>query len=383
MSRDITMKEQVFASGALTEIPIPPIAGTPYRKPLASDGEIKPGWKYRDVVDSAAFNEVMYRTTSLVNQLEKDGILIWSNKTNYPEGGIAKGPTDGKLYQAVQASGPGTLAGFKDCEEEGSEYWGRYNDIDAHNQDPNAHGGQYGERGFILSNGADEDNDIDISAGNIADSTYSNFMTLDSVFTKQIDADWAPGSDAGGFPSNLTLSANTWYHLFVIYNPTTNNTDAGFDTSTTAANLLTDATGYTKYRRLGSVLTENDSKIRGFKQSGNHIHWDMVVLDHNPSLFDNEALIAVSVPPLDKITANVAIIPYSNGSYIFKHPDTPIQPSQGYGVGPFTYVDGATDVIIDRTLIPTNNSRFRTTTNAGSANYYICTIGWIDHNLKG
>ena len=27
MSRDITMKEQVFASGALTEIPIPPIAG--------------------------------------------------------------------------------------------------------------------------------------------------------------------------------------------------------------------------------------------------------------------------------------------------------------------------------------------------------------------
>lgn len=126
MSRDITMKEQVFASGALTEIPIPPIAGTSYRKPLASDGEIKPGWKYRDIVDSAAFNEVMYRTTSLVNQLEKDGILIWSNKTNYPEKGIAKGPTDGKLYQAVQASGPGTPAGFKDCEVDDGDYWSRH-----------------------------------------------------------------------------------------------------------------------------------------------------------------------------------------------------------------------------------------------------------------
>ena len=149
MSRDITMKEQVFASGALTEIPIPPIAGTPYRKPFASDGEINPGWKYRDIVDSAAFNEVMYRTTSLVNQLEKDGVLIWSNKTNYPEKGIAKGPTDGKLYQAVQASGPGTPAGFKDCEVVDSDYWSRHG-IDEfeplgavadHNDDPNAHGG--------------------------------------------------------------------------------------------------------------------------------------------------------------------------------------------------------------------------------------------------
>jgi len=104
--------------------------------------------------------------------------------------------------------------------------------------------------GLIPSNDTDTDHDINITAGKARDAVDSFSINLASEITKQIDVDWVAGDDAGGFPSGLTLSADTWYHVFVIAK-TDGTTDAGFDTSLTATNLLSDATGYTKYRRVG------------------------------------------------------------------------------------------------------------------------------------
>ena len=86
---------------------------------------------------------------------------------------------------------------------------------------------------------------------------------LSSSITKQIDVDWAEGDGDGGFPSGLTIANDTWYHVFVIAKAD-GTTDAGFDTSLTAANLLADATGYTKSRRVGSVKTDGSANIVGF-----------------------------------------------------------------------------------------------------------------------
>ena len=77
---------------------------------------------------------------------------------------------------------------------------------------------------------------------------------------KQIDAVWALGTAAGGFPSGLTSGSpvdGTSYHLFALWNPTTKVFDAGFDSTLTPTLLLADATGFTKYKRVGSIVYGN------------------------------------------------------------------------------------------------------------------------------
>jgi hypothetical protein len=124
--------------------------------------------------------------------------------------------------------------------------------------------------------GGDTDHDVQIGLGSCRDFADGVNMELTSVITKKIDVDWAEGDDQGGFPSALTLTANTTYFVFVIHKTADGTIDAGFDTSATAANLLSDATGYSGYRRVGSIRTNGDTppNIRGFRAVGDHIYFD-------------------------------------------------------------------------------------------------------------
>lgn len=109
----------------------------------------------------------------------------------------------------------------------------------------------------------DGDHDIQVSTGGARDATDAANITLASVITKQIDAVWAEGDDAGGFPSGVNSgspAASTWYYFFLIAK-TDGTVDAGFDSSSTAANLLSDASTYTYYRHIGSILTDASSNI--------------------------------------------------------------------------------------------------------------------------
>jgi len=105
--------------------------------------------------------------------------------------------------------------------------------------------------GGILVPGTDAANDINSTAIECRDAADTTDMTL-AAFVKQIDANWATGTGNGGFPSGLTLTDETWYHFFIVSKTGDATFDAGFDTSLTASNLLSD-TGGTLYRRIGSV----------------------------------------------------------------------------------------------------------------------------------
>lgn len=123
--------------------------------------------------------------------------------------------------------------------------------------------------GLILEQDSDAAHDIKVNLGECVDSTYAYHLVIGTVLTKQIDANWAAGDDAGGFPSGLTLTAGTFYYFFLIYNPTSGAVDAGFDSSLTAANLLSDASGYTAYRRIGAVhWNAAGTSISSFRQVG-------------------------------------------------------------------------------------------------------------------
>lgn len=122
--------------------------------------------------------------------------------------------------------------------------------------------------GLVTQYAADANHDVTINVGGCRPFGDQNVvMNLTSAITKQIDATWAAGNNAGGRPAAVSYSANTHYYVYLIMH-TNGTVDAGFDTSNTAANLLS-ASGYTYYRRVGFVYTDSTPNNRAFLQSGN------------------------------------------------------------------------------------------------------------------
>lgn len=114
--------------------------------------------------------------------------------------------------------------------------------------------------------GSDTDHDIKFNIGVARDSSDTYNMDHDVAKIKQIDANWTEGNNAGGLASAVTLSANQTLHCFIITKAGGGDTDAGFDTSITAANLMTDAAGdsYVGYRRVFSIRTDASSNLIPF-----------------------------------------------------------------------------------------------------------------------
>lgn len=126
-----------------------------------------------------------------------------------------------------------------------------------------------------LTQGAsDPSHDITLTAGSISDSTGAAKLTI-TAMTKQIDAAWGAGDNAGGLFSG-TVAADTTYHKFIIKNVTTGAVDAGWDTSLTAANK---PSGYTLYRRIWSFKTDGAAILRPMIFWGDYGYFKTPILD--------------------------------------------------------------------------------------------------------
>ena len=116
--------------------------------------------------------------------------------------------------------------------------------------------------GMTLSNNAsDATNDIDFAAGVCVDSTNSVFIRC-AALTKRLDATFTAGNNGGGLdtgsPSNVT------YHCFAIRKDADGSGDFLFSASATAPTM---PSGYTYFRRIGSILRES-AAIVAFSQDG-------------------------------------------------------------------------------------------------------------------
>ncbi len=153
------------------------------------------------------------------------------------------------------------------------------------------------ERGFIsgllMSNNAATK--LDISVGAARDTLDTQLSKLTATVTKQINAPWVVGDDVGGFPSDLTLTADTWYRVFLLgIIDAASSAEIGFDTDSVATNLLSDAAaaGFTTFRQIGWVLTDSGLDILGFYQDPNdpsYIRWDTAVKDFAHTSFSSSA----------------------------------------------------------------------------------------------
>ncbi len=110
---------------------------------------------------------------------------------------------------------------------------------------------------ITISNGTDADHDIDFTAGNFNFDDGSG-QAVATALTKQIDAAWVVGNNVGGLDTG-TVTADATYYLFAIYNPTLTISDYLFSTSATSPTL---PSGYTKKKRIASLLTDGAGDIR-------------------------------------------------------------------------------------------------------------------------
>ena len=240
--------------------------------------------------------------------------------------------------------------------------------------------------GFVMSNAADANHDIALTAGQAADSGNAEFMTRGANLIKQIDVNWTAGTNSGGFPSGLTLSADTWYHFFVIRDSDSGTVDGGYDTSLTATNLLADATAYETYRRVGSVLTDSSSNILDFSQLRDQFCWDDPPLDVDVTNQGTSAVSRVlSVPTGVQVWAeiNAHVDGASNHRvYISTLDANDEAPSQSAAPLSSLLASSANESSSFMSVRTDTSAQVRTRSDIASTTLRITTLCWVDPRGK-
>jgi hypothetical protein len=147
----------------------------------------------------------------------------------------------------------------------------------------------------IANNATDANNDIDFSAGNFNLRDGSG-QAIYAGGTGQLDVLFGT---ANGMLATGTKAINSTYHLYMVSNPTTGVSKplAILGTSGTApdpTSLL--PSGYTKFKRAGSILTDGSGNIRAFTQFGNYFKYATGISDLNGSFVAGSTTPQVSTP---------------------------------------------------------------------------------------
>jgi len=239
--------------------------------------------------------------------------------------------------------------------------------------------------GLGLSNAPDSEHDVTLATGETKDSSNAYMLKLTSSMTKQIDASWAAGTNAGGLFAG-TVGNLTWYHVFLIRKDSDGTIDAGFDTSVTAANI---PAGYTKYRRIGSVLSDGSANILAFFQRGDQFLWKDPPLDINitNSNYGASAILRTLSVPLGVQTKALVIVsstdqPAAQAHY-FSCPDVNDE-VPGVTTNLLCQLYPGTDPIAQIEILTNTSSQIRSRVSATDAtsDLYIRTLGWTDTRGK-
>jgi hypothetical protein len=110
----------VWGADASTSIPPSPLAGVAYRNTALTLGQTRGGWAFDTLVDSAKFNELLYRYGSLLDIMDRQGVLGWSDQVDYAVPALVWG-SDGALYRCLLASGPSSTV--RDPVSAPAGYW--------------------------------------------------------------------------------------------------------------------------------------------------------------------------------------------------------------------------------------------------------------------
>lgn len=236
--------------------------------------------------------------------------------------------------------------------------------------------------GFAISNNATTTK-LDVAAGACRDSTDSQNIVLTSAITAgliQTSGSWAAGSTQNKLDTGARANS-TWYHVYAIRKDTDGTGDFLFSLSASSPTM---PSGYTYFRRIGSVLTDGSGNITAFTQVGDEFIWSAQVRDVSAATAALSAtLVTLSVPTGVKVTARFRVSLGGSGALadtsIWTSPDeTDVAPDNA--TGKHTIYLNVAGRPVDQTLgIRTNTSaqvRHREDNTADVINVW--TFGWAD-----
>ena len=241
----------------------------------------------------------------------------------------------------------------------------------------------YPKKGYIwdltTSNAADATNDITVQAGEAADETGEVVIVLAASITKQIDAAWAVGTNAGGMNTGSVANA-TWYEVHLIYRADTGVVDVMF---TTTANRATLPTNYTHQRRIGWVRRGTATNL-AYTQVGDWFTLTTPINDVAVSKTVTATAVTLTVPPnsIARFRAGIdsTASANANAAVLFReNVETGANPDDVTGVAPLGYADLATWYDAGWFEVRTNSSSQIThDSEVAVGNLDISTFGWYD-----
>ena len=226
-----------------------------------------------------------------------------------------------------------------------------------------------------------------ITAGMARDSTDAITIPLPASLTKTT-AIWSAGTANGALDASA-VTANNWYHVFIIYKAATATSDILISLSPTAPTL---PSGYGYFRRIGSLLTNASSQFIKFWQYHDDFVWDVPANDVNAAANPGTSAVTrtLSVPSGVKVKALMFVwTDGANGS---------ASDSQTVYFSSLDTTDTAANVTVGSTYIfysgagveigaggqvscwTNTSSQVRSRLQASNAStyLYVGTIGWTD-----
>lgn len=232
--------------------------------------------------------------------------------------------------------------------------------------------------GLTLSHAADTDHDITIAAGSARDSTNAYDLILASALTKQADASWAVGTNAGGFDTGAIPATGT-IHVWLIKRSDTGVVDALFSISATAPTM---PASYDSKRLIGSYRTNGSNNIINGDWWGTGLHrtfmYDTPILDVSNATPGTSAVTAALSTPAG---LNVFALLHGTGAatvaaYVSAldnadmAPSITVAPLFNLGQNTGTSIPGTTQRVKTDT---SSQIRYRCLSNVA---IYITTMGW-------
>lgn len=220
-----------------------------------------------------------------------------------------------------------------------------------------------------------------ISAGRRCSDDGTVNMVLASAMIKDIDAAWAAGTNQGGLDTG-SVAANTWYHVFLIKNPTSGVVDVLISTSVATPAM---PSGYTKKRLLESRLTNGSADLINVIQWGDEMMWENPPLDiDNVSInYSSSSLLTLSTPAGREVKAvcNITIYPGANTRSLYLSPPDVDDEEAATTVAPLASImnmgQTADDRIGVKVEMKTNSSsQIRARAGSAAVTIRLVTLGW-------
>lgn len=220
-----------------------------------------------------------------------------------------------------------------------------------------------------------------IAAGFATDSSNASMMALSSAYSKTTSA-WAVGSANGALDTG-TITASTWYHVFLIKRTDTGVVDVLISLSATSPTL---PTNYTLFRRIGAMKTDGSSKWTKFSQLGDEFLWDAAVVNVSTSPGTTAIqTLTVTTPPGVQTTAILNAAGIGSGDsrgWVFS-PDVNSAGALASTGSTINFGGSGTIQVWSVTRVRTNTSaqvKYAMTLSSGQP--IITTAGWIDDRGK-